>query len=72
MIQDTINNSRLIAKLQHFADAMNHRKLEKEALSIAITEKSLKSDIRKEILIYEEIIEEYNSHFREILYLEDL
>ena len=67
-MQNDVNQNVLIAKLQYFADSMNQRKVEKETLSFAITEKLLKSEIRSEILIYEEIIEEYHLIFKEILY----
>lgn len=64
---DQALRDRLIAKLQHFADSLQQRKLEKETLSIFITDKSIRSEILREILIYEEIIEEYYSDFKDIL-----
>lgn len=67
-MQNQESGDRLIAKLQYFADSMNQRKLEKEALSIVVHEKSLRSEIRSEILIYDQIIDEYHDIFKDILY----
>lgn len=64
---DLQQHDKVIAKLQYFADNMHQRKLEKEALSIAIEDKELKSEIRSEILIYEEIIQEYYATFKDII-----
>lgn len=58
----------LIAKLQYFADEMNQRRKDKETLAIATNERECKEGIKTEILIYEQIIEEYNEIFKEILY----
>jgi hypothetical protein len=62
-----LSHDQVIAKIQHFADSLQQRKLEKEALSIVISDKSLKSEIRSEILIYEEILEDYDDTFQDIL-----
>lgn len=59
---------RLIAKLQHFADTLNQRKLDKEVLSIISDDKSIRSELHTEIFIYEEIIEEYYNDFKDILF----
>jgi len=64
---DQISHDQIIAKIQHFADNLQQRKLDKEILSILIEDKPLKSDILNEILIYEEIIQEYYDDFRNIL-----
>jgi hypothetical protein len=64
---DQRSHDRLIAKLQHFADYMHQRKLEKEALSITLHRSSLKSDIKNQILIYQEILEEYHLEFKDII-----
>lgn len=66
-MSDNGNHDRILCKIQHFADMMVQRKLEKEALSIAIDDKSLKSEIRSEILIYQQILDEYYEIFKEIL-----
>lgn len=65
---DPVSHDRLIAKLQHFAECMHQRKLEKEALSIALNKSNLKSKVISEISIYSEIIEEYYDVFKDILY----
>lgn len=62
-----LSHDRLIAKLQRFADTMQQRKLEKEALSIVLGKCELQSEIRSEILIYEEILDSYYDTFEEIL-----
>lgn len=59
---------RLIAKLQHFADTLNQRKLDKEVLSIISDDKSIRSELHTQIFIYEEIIEEYYGDFKDILF----
>lgn len=58
---------RLIAKLQHFADTLNQRKLDKEVLSIISDDKSLRAELHTEIFIYEQIIEEYYEDFNDII-----
>jgi hypothetical protein len=65
---DQLSHDRLIAKLQHFANSIKQRKIEKESLSIVLEQSDLKSEIRSEILIYEEIMEEYYEVFKDILY----
>lgn len=60
-------HDQLIAKLQHFADGLCQHKLEKEALSITLGKCELQSEIRNEILIYEEILDSYYDQFQEIL-----
>lgn len=65
--QQHLSHDRIIAKLQHFADMLQQSKLEKEALSIALGEGKNQNDIRKEILVYEEILGDYYDEFQEIL-----
>ena len=62
-----ISHDRIIAKLQHFADSMQQHKREKEALSMTLGKCELQTDIRNEILIYDEILECYYDTFNEIL-----
>lgn len=66
-ISQEINHDRIIAKLQHFADSMQQRKKEKESLSLAIGKCDIQSEIRSEILVYEEILNDYYDEFQEIL-----
>ena len=65
---DQARHDRFIAKLQHFGDSIKQRVLEKETLSIAVDDKSLKSEIISEILIYQEIIDDYYECFKDILH----
>ena len=67
-MSDYLNHDQIIAKIQHFADFMTQKKLEKEALSIVLDKSDLKSCIISEILIYQEIIEEYYTDFEHILH----
>lgn len=61
------SHDRIIAKLQHFADSMQQHKKEKEHLSMTLGKCDLQSEIRSEILIYEEILNCYYDEFQEIL-----
>ena len=65
-IQQT-SHDRVIAKLQHFADALQQRKKEKEALSMVLEKSILQEDLKSEILVYEEILNDYYDEFQEIL-----
>ena len=65
---DSNQHDRLIAKLQYFGDAMKQRCLEKEALSIVFNDKDLKEKKHVEILIYQEIIDNYYECFKDILH----
>lgn len=67
---DQLSHDRAIAKLQHFADFMQQRVLEKESLAVVLGKCDLVSDIRTEIIVYNEIIEEYYKIFDEILHKE--
>lgn len=69
-MQNASYNDRNIAKLQYFADMMGQRVLEKESLAVILTDENLKSDIRTEIMIYNEILYEYNKLFEDILHKE--
>lgn len=62
-----LTHDQVIAKVQHFADMLKQRKLEKEALHMAIDDKSIKLYIHNEIIIYSEIMAEYNEEFQQIL-----
>lgn len=66
MLKD-LSHDQVIAKIQRFADTISQRKLEKESLAITIEKSELQSDLRIEILIYEEILDEYYIFFEEIL-----
>ena len=59
---------KLIARLQYFADNMNQRKQEKERISLGMNKGECKEIARNQIILYEEIIEEYHDIFKEILY----
>lgn len=69
-MQNYSNGDRCIAKLQYFADYMQQRVLEKESLAVVLGQSDLTSDIRTEILVYEEILEEYYKIFEDILHKE--
>jgi hypothetical protein len=60
-------HDQVIAKVQHFADSLRLHKLEKEALSISIDKSEKKTEMYNQILIYEEIIEEYHKTFEDII-----
>ncbi len=60
-------HDQIIAKLQHFADGLCQRKIEKEALSITLEKGEQKNEVYNQILIYEEIIEEYHNSFEDII-----
>jgi hypothetical protein len=60
-------HDQVIAKLQHFADNLHNRKLEKEALSLSLDKSEKKTEVYNEILIYEEIIDEYHQIFENII-----
>jgi len=64
-MQEQLNHDRVIAKLQHFADSIRQRKLEKESLVIVIGDKE--KSLKEQISVYEEILEEYYTFFEEIL-----
>lgn len=65
---DYFYHDRLVAKIQHFADALDRMKTEKESLGMVVKEKSIIHELKQEINTYEEIIELYANQFREILY----
>jgi hypothetical protein len=60
-------HDQIIAKLQFFADSLRLHKLEKEALSISLDKSEKKTEMYSQILIYEEIIEEYHATFQDII-----
>ena len=64
------HNGHCIAKVQYFADMMKQIVLEKESLAVVVEDPSLRSDIRTEILIYNQVLEEYNKLFEDILHTE--
>jgi hypothetical protein len=66
-MSNPLTHDQIIAKLQHFADGLRHRKLEKEAVSIALEKGDQKTEVYNQILIYEEIIEEYHHEFENIV-----
>jgi len=65
------SHDRIIAKLQHFADTLQQTKADKENIAISIDQKeNMKLEIfnlRNEISIYEEILNDYYDEFQEIL-----
>ncbi len=67
-MQNHLTHDQIIAKLQHFADGLRQRKIEKESLSIALEKGEQKTEVYNEILIYEEIIEEYHNSFEDIIF----
>ncbi len=67
---DQLNHDKLTCKIQAFNDKLTQIILEKEALALAITENVLRSDIRTEIIVYNEILNEYNKIFDNILHRE--
>ncbi len=67
-MSNQLTHDQIIAKLQHFADSLRQRKIEKEALSIALEKGDQKIEVYNQILIYEEIIEEYHSSFEDIIF----
>ncbi len=67
-MSNPLTHDQVIAKLQHFADGLRQRKIEKEALSIALEKGDQKTEVYNQILIYEEIIEEYHSSFEDIIF----
>lgn len=66
-MQNQLTHDQVIAKLQHFADSLRQRKIEKESLSIALGKGEQKTEVYNQILIYEEIIEEYYKTFENIV-----
>jgi len=58
----------LIDKLQYFADAMDKKKCEKEIVAIGMNRGECKEVVKNQIILYEEIIEEYHDIFKELLY----
>ena len=61
------NHDKIIAKLQHFADKLDQKRLEKEALAISVGFCVLQTEIKSEISVYQEILDEYYDEFQEIL-----
>lgn len=60
---------RLIAKIQYFADLIEVRINEMDSLTYALNdEKAMLASLKKEISIYQEILEIYNTLFKDILY----
>lgn len=66
----TPSNGHSIAKLQHFSDYLQQLILEKESLALLLTDKSVLSDIRTEIIVYTEILDKFNKLFEDILHKE--
>jgi hypothetical protein len=67
-MSNQLTHDQIIAKLQHFADGLRQHKLEKESLSISLEKSEQKTQIYNQILIYEEIIEEYHNTFEDIIF----
>lgn len=64
---DCDHHDQIIAKIQAFADWMKQSKQEKESYALLLAESEEKNQVRKEILIYNEILVEYFEIFGEIL-----
>lgn len=62
-----LTHDQVIAKVQHFSDSLKQRKLEKESLHMTMEDKSIKLAIHNEILIYAEILKDYNEEFQQII-----
>ena len=60
-------HNQIIAKIQHFSELLNACILEKETLSIVIHDKDMKNHLLLEILVYEEILTQYDDIFKNIL-----
>ncbi len=58
------SHDQIIAKMQHFAEHLKQTQLEKESLLLMFKD----DDIKKEILIYQEISREYYRIFKDIIY----
>lgn len=68
-MRDPIFHDRLVAKLQYFADVLKHTKIEKETCLISLDIKSLeKENLKNQIFLYQEILNEYYETFDDILY----
>lgn len=60
---------KLIAKIQYFADIIEVKINEMDSLTYALNdEKAMLTSLKKEISIYQEILEIYNNLFKDILY----
>lgn len=60
---------KLIAKIQYFADIIEVKINEMDSLTYALNdEKAMLASLKKEISIYQEILEIYNTLFKDILY----
>lgn len=65
---ENINSNRLIAKLQHFADNINQRKVDAEFLLITTPNKNCESEkVKESIFLYDKILQDYYDMFDEIL-----
>lgn len=62
------SHDRIIAKLQYFAEHLKQTQIEKESLLLIFEEIEMKNEMKKEILIYQEISREYYRIFENILY----
>lgn len=68
-MQNCASRDQLIAKIQHFADALKACQIEKENLLIINPpENCQKEKAREAIFVYEEILKEYYSVFDSILH----
>lgn len=68
-MNDHIHYDQVIARIQHFAESLKQKQLEKEALAIAIDDKEeYEADLRSQIKVCQEIMKEYFELFEEILY----
>jgi hypothetical protein len=63
-----LTHDKIIAKIQHFAEYLQQRTMDKEALAITMKDDKIVFEIRAEIKAYNEVIEEYYRTFDEILH----
>jgi hypothetical protein len=66
-MQNQVSHDEIIAKIQHFSDKLSTITREKETLSIILGKCDLQPEIRNEILIYKEILDEYHTVFQDII-----
>jgi len=62
-------HDQMIAKVQHFSDKLKQIILEKESLALILRNGNLK-EINKEISVYQNISDDYDEVFKNILFNE--
>lgn len=61
-------HDKIIAKIQHFSEMLDRVLQEKESLSMTMNETSLKENLLREILVYQQISREYDKIFKNIIF----